>query len=270
MTFDIPFEALKSAATVGFDGDQLIVSQDQSKLREGAHSMLRSGQLWVLAGNQPVMKYWSHNVACDAKGNFLPRDEADPCSIFALCEDNTIRMFGSPLAARGTLPVFTLQATINMMTGAITPSSTGGIVGTLTNDSPTAGSVGEIITATAAPAAVALTTAVTATVTSITLTPGHWQVTGVVNYTTTATTSITQLAQGSHTVAATLGGADTFARDQFPAQVPTAVTQVKVIPTRLNVKVASGGSVIYYLVARGTFTASTLTAGGTITAMRVR
>jgi hypothetical protein len=73
------------------------------------------------------MKYWCHNSGLDANGKFLPRDEADACSLIAVCEDNTVRYFGAPSAARGTLPVWTEFLRINILTGAVT-FQTGGVV----------------------------------------------------------------------------------------------------------------------------------------------
>ncbi|NOV24152.1 hypothetical protein E5S69_11580 [Cupriavidus necator] len=64
----------------------------------------------------------------------------------------------------------------------ITPSSTTGIVGTTTNDSANAGSVGEYVTATAGPTA--LTSGVNTNITSISLTAGDWDVTGTVFFAT--------------------------------------------------------------------------------------
>ena len=80
-------------------------------------------------------------------------------------------------------------------------------VGTTTNDSAATGNVGEFVTATVAVgAAVALTTATTANVTSISLTAGDWDVSGQVNFTPGATTSITVLQCGVSLTTATLAG----------------------------------------------------------------
>jgi hypothetical protein len=69
-------------------------------------------------------------------------------------------------------------------TGYISPSQTGGIVGTTTNNSANAGSVGEYVSSTiAAGSAVTLTNGTAANVTSISLTAGDWDVFGTVCFT---------------------------------------------------------------------------------------
>lgn len=73
--------------------------------------------------------------------------------------------------------------------------STGGIVGTTTNNNASAGTVGELISSTVlVGSAVAITTGVAANVTSISLTAGDWDVSGVVatNPSGTATQSFIQ------------------------------------------------------------------------------
>jgi hypothetical protein len=63
--------------------------------------------------------------------------------------------------------------------GSITPSQTAGIVGTTTNNAPSAGSVGEIIQSTVTGgSAVSISSTVPANVTSISLTAGDWDVCG--------------------------------------------------------------------------------------------
>ena len=141
-------------------------------------------------------------------------------------------------------------------------------VGTITNDNAPAGAVGEYITATlASGSAVALTTAVTANVTSISLTPGDWDVAGIVDYTPGATTSISSWAQGSSTTTAVLGPQDSFSKTALAAEVPTAVSYGEVIPT---VRYSLAVTTTIFLVTQAAFTLSTLSAYGTIRARRVR
>lgn len=139
--------------------------------------------------------------------------------------------------------------------------------GTATNDSAAAGDVGELLTATAAPAAVALTTATQANVTSVSLTAGDWEVSGEVNYTPAGTTSITVIGQGVSTTSATLGAQDTYSQDAFAANVPGAIVITKIAPT---IRISLAATTTVYLVARATFTVAALSAGGTIRARRVR
>lgn len=264
--YDYPFSLNKLPQQRMFDGDQEVISQDQSVLREGSHSMLMSGQLYTLCGNQPVMKYWCHNSAIDQNGNFLGRDEADLCSLIAICEDNTERYFSAPTGPRRSPPVWTQQIVVNIITGAITPSSTGGIIGTILANNANAGSVGEYVTAVATTPGTTLTTATVANVTSISLTAGDWDVTGVVDFLPGATTSITVLNGGISTTTAALGAQDTYCQNASAAQVPA--NNISFDTPTVRISIASTTTV--YLVARGTFTVSTLSAFGTIRARRVR
>ena len=116
--------------------------------------------------------------------------------------------------------------------------------------------------------AVALTTNTTANVTSITLTAGEWDVSGAVAFLPAASTSITYLAGGSSVTSATLGADDATNARSSAAVVPTAIAQSAPLPT-YRVVVAAGQTQTVYLVARATFTVSTLGAYGTIQARRV-
>lgn len=142
------------------------------------------------------------------------------------------------------------------------------LTATQTNDNAPAGAIGEIIAATAAAGAVALVTATAANVTSISLTAGDWDVSGIVNFTPTATTSIAALAGGPNTTTAALGAQDTFAQNSNATQVP-GTTLVIAQPAPV-VRFSLSAPTTIFLVARATFTVSTLTAGGTIRARRVR
>ena len=269
--FDTSFSPTKLMKQLGFEGDQLGLSNDQSILRQGTWATVPSGQLYVLAGNQPIMMYWSHNVALDSNGNFLGRDEADACSLMLYCEDNTFRMYGAHTGARKTYPVFTLQMTINTLTGAITPSQTGGIIGTTTNNSANAGAIGELITATIATPGTSLTTATPANVILtpfLSLTAGDWDVWGTCCFLPAATTSITQLAYGVNSVSATLPAAGSGLYQQtMTATVPGAIPQCEhTMVTRVSIAATTP----YYLVAQAAFTVSTLSAFGTLYARRRR
>lgn len=256
--FETPLTTNKLAHQRGFDGDQEVISQDQSPLREGSHSMLTTGganNIWTICGNQPAMKYWCHNAALDGNGNFQGRDEADGGGLMALCEDNTLRFFGAVTGVRRSALAWTQSFGIDSLTPYTSVARSG--------------CIGEFLTATANANTVALTSGTAATITSVTLSGGDWEVFGVVNYTPANTTSITRLAHGANTTAATLGAQNSFAEDITPAQVPGNTIFTKNAPT-IRVTVAAGATQIVYLVARATFTASTLTAGGNINARRWR
>ena len=143
------------------------------------------------------------------------------------------------------------------------------LFGTTTNDNAAAGSIGEYIKSTVATgASVALTTDVVANVTSVSLTAGDWDCTGVVDFTFGATTSYTNLVGGISTTSATLGGQDTAFDFETPAAVPTAGADASwVVPT---VRLSLAATTTVYLIAKGTFTVAGLNAYGTIRCRRVR
>jgi hypothetical protein len=121
--------------------------------------------------------------------------------------------------------------------------------------------------------AVSLTTATAANVTSITLAPGDWDISGVIDFNPAATTSVTNITAGvsltSATLAAQTGGSGlgtdpTMAWNQA-ASVPAGVMAMEVPAVRLSITATT----TVYLVAKATFTVSTMTAYGTIRANRV-
>lgn len=147
----------------------------------------------------------------------------------------------------------------------------GGVVGTVTNDSATAGSVGELISGTVVANTTSLSTGTSVNVgtgTNITLTAGDWDCDGAVNFTYGATTSITNLAGGVSTTTGTLPAQDSFFDYETAAQVPTAgAVATWVVPTA---RVSVAGSTSVFLVTQATFTVSTVKAGGTIRCRRMR
>ena len=153
------------------------------------------------------------------------------------------------------------------MAGVIT-QGTSPVVGTVTNDNAVAGRVGEELkTVLASGSAVSLTTNTTANVTSVSLTAGDWEVSGVVDFTPGATTSLTQRTAGVSTTSATLGAQDSMSQTSVAANVPGANVISQVTP---NVRISVAVTTPVYLVARALFTVSTLAAYGSIRARRVR
>lgn len=151
-------------------------------------------------------------------------------------------------------------------TGAITPSTTNGVVGTTLADNANAGSIGEVITNTGTN--VSLTTAVSANVTSVTLTAGDWDVNGSIAFNGTSSTSTSRVVGGLSTVSATLPAQPYYYQHQYGVGGFTSATlpNGSVPMQRINVSTTT----TVYLVAQGTFTASTLTATGVIIARRAR
>lgn len=137
--------------------------------------------------------------------------------------------------------------------------------GTTTNDSAAAGEVGEeIISTVPLGSAVSLTSETDTSVTTISLTAGDWEVMGVVYYLHGETTVGVYYASACHlgvglpaSLVATLVG-----NHNSPFLQASTV-----IPAR---RVSLASTTTYYLIAKSSFTTSTMAAFGTIRARRVR
>lgn len=162
-----------------------------------------------------------------------------------------------------------LDSATQTLTGKTIATTGNTISGTVAADDAVAGTIGEVLSGTIATgSSVSLTTNTAATVTSVSLTAGDWDCTGVVDYTPGATTSITMLQQGISTTDATIGAQDTFTLWATAANVPTAANDPAWATPVVRVNV--GGTTTTYLVAKATFTVSTLKAYGSIRCRRVR
>lgn len=144
------------------------------------------------------------------------------------------------------------------------------IVGTTTNDSAAAGSVGELISASVASgSAVALTTSTSANVTSISLTAGDWDVSGIISFTGAATTTVTTQIGSISNTSATLDTSDGRIVSQFyngNTVYNTILTRHGIPPTRISL----ASTTTIYLVAQSTFAVSTSGAFGVLRARRIR
>jgi hypothetical protein len=144
-------------------------------------------------------------------------------------------------------------------------------VGTPTNDNATAGDVGEIISsAVETGAAVALTNGVAANVTSISLTAGDWDVTGVVHLQGNAATTVSNAFASVSGTSATLSNTAANASQIWSNgnTIFAAATYVSVPPITRRVTIAS--TTTHYLVALAAFGVSTCAAFGYIQARRAR
>ena len=163
------------------------------------------------------------------------------------------------------------NADITSMTALTTINRTGGtaIKGTNTNDAAAAGYVGEVITSTiAVGSAISLTTGVQANVTSISLTAGDWDVSGVVLMDSAATTNITRVTAGTSSTSATVDVTKGYYSHIHSGYVPGG-GQFRAMPLNTS-RFSLSGTTTIYLVALANFTVSTCTAYGTISARRVR
>lgn len=172
---------------------------------------------------------------------------------------STFVMSTSPTIS-GTLSTAAITAT-----GAITKSTTNGIIGTTLADNANAGSEGEYITATAGP--ISLTTATATNITSISLTAGDWDVSGIVLFSTGASTVTTATFSGINTVSATFSVAPPYNNSQNATSIPSASNQTLIAPTiRINVSTTT----TVYLISQANFSVSTVSGYGTISARRRR
>lgn len=149
------------------------------------------------------------------------------------------------------------------------------VQGTTTNDNAAAGIIGEVATSTVAiGSAVSETTATPVDVTTLALTAGDWEVSGVVNRVLTGTTATAYgaaISPTANTVPAQAGGSG-VAADSVVTQNATFGTTVTgnyvTIVGPVRVSLAAGATI--HLVAADTFSAGTVGVFGTLRARRVR
>lgn len=141
--------------------------------------------------------------------------------------------------------------------------------GTTTNNNAAAGAIGEYIQSQVTSGAlVNLATGSATTITSITLTAGDWDVSGVVDYRLNAATSLTVLKQGSALATGVFGAQDSSSAFEQVAAVPLATVDMGwVIPT---FRYSLSATTVIYLTSQANFTLNTAQAYGTIRARRVR
>ena len=114
--------------------------------------------------------------------------------------------------------------------------------------------------------AVSLTSGTAKTVTSISLSAGDWDVTGVVDFHPGSTTTTTYFQGGISTNNNGLGSQDSYFSDPY-AIATTSVDISEAVPV---VRISITAVTTVYLVAKAGFGTSTLSAYGTIRARRVR
>lgn len=150
------------------------------------------------------------------------------------------------------------------VSGAITPSQTIGIVGTTTNNNANSGSVGEYVTASAS--AVSLTSGAGTNITSISLTAGDWDVTGVVQFVPASTTTTANMFVGPSTTSGSNGTFDQTTITRYALSAGSGVSNIPSPVCRFSLSTTT----TIFLVAASTFSVSTMTANGLIRARRVR
>lgn len=166
----------------------------------------------------------------------------------------------------------------NVKTGILTTTGTTTLKGTATNDSAAAGNVGEILSASRIRStATALTSTVVVNVTSLSITAGQWLLIGRVGHDFDTTTSVTALIHSLSTTSATHSGADTIGVPDATGQIRGQWDQAAAVngnaartfpPLITPLQLAS--TTTYYLTSSVTFTVSTTSVYGSMTAIRIR
>lgn len=118
--------------------------------------------------------------------------------------------------------------------------------------------------------AISLTSSVTADITSVSLEPGTWSVSGVVGFLPAASTSVTRFGSGINTASGVLPVPETLGTatsvQTFDAFVPGNTGQI--FPTGQAIITVTTTTTVY-LIARSIFTVSTMTGYGKIQAIRL-
>lgn len=189
-------------------------------------------------------------------------------SVSSFSTDTTLTcVFDSGSLSNETLTVYLAQVPV---TGA--PVHANSIKGTSTNDSPTAGRLGELLTGQSG-GTVALTTATAKTVTSVSLTPGDWLVSGIVVYNGQTTTVPTDAIAGISTTTNTLPSSSSSANNMNRQDLMVPGRAMNGSFTSNNVgpyRISLSATTTYYLVGYFVFSAGTAEAYGTIQAQRIR
>ena len=151
--------------------------------------------------------------------------------------------------------------------------TTGGIVGTTTNDDTNAGNVGEVISSVVlSGSAVSMATNTTKDVTTISLTAGDWDVWSELWINSAASTQITFIGFGINTTSATLISVPTLSASytQLVGVTYTSGGTGYPVSNTAVCRLSLSGTTTVYLSAKLTFTVSTASTYGKILARRRR
>lgn len=142
------------------------------------------------------------------------------------------------------------------------------LLGTNTNDVPTAGNVGEFISSFVAGSTVSLTNNTPVNVTSISLTPGDWDVWVVPIFAFAGSTTWTSWSAAATTSSGSFSTPITFNNNIFASVTPGATASVQLACSMAPLKLST--TTTLFLVVSTLFGTSTMTAGGSINARRRR
>lgn len=162
------------------------------------------------------------------------------------------------------------QVAIITLAEVMVSQQIGQLPGTATNDSASAGNVGEFLTASlVSGSALTLTTATAVTVISKSLTAGDWDVSGVVAFSPGGSTTTIVFLAGINTTTNVLPGVDSGQQSGTAFGVGVVAGGTSYEPTPIvRISLSTSGTV--FLVAQANFSGSTMNAWGTIRCRRVR
>lgn len=237
-----------------------------------------SGQVLTSQGGSSTSMTWAANTAGTVTSVTFTGDG----TVLSSTPSSAVTASGTVTAALATATAKTLLGNATASTAAPTyttapvvsgqmtaasfkASGTSGVIGTTTNDSAAAGSVGELLSGSAADNSIAMVTATPKTVTSVSLTAGDWEVSGTIIFTPDASTSPTQIlgCVGTTTNSIAVGTPQQF---DFNATFAQALNVIQSTPT---VRFSLASTTTVFLVAQAGFSGN-LNTGGTIRARRVR
>lgn len=136
-------------------------------------------------------------------------------------------------------------------------------LGVVDGGNAVAGQVGEYLTASAS-VPIGLASGVAANIAALPLAPGDWDISGNVHFSAASTTHPTECVAGVSTVSGAFGAE--YEQIGMAFNIGANIAMGVAGPVRVNVSAATNA----YLVARSSFSTSTMTATGTINARRPR
>jgi len=154
--------------------------------------------------------------------------------------------------------------------GSVTPSQTGGIIATTTNNDADAGSVGEYVEDVLNfDAPVAITSNSNTDILSISLTAGDWDVSAMVGFNFAGTTNVTNIISWVSSTSATLPLAYQTTRGFIASGGEVNSSGIASYPINTR-RFSLSGTTTIYMSARVSFSVSTVTGFGSLSARRVR
>lgn len=167
------------------------------------------------------------------------------------------------ITGAGTVNYTNLVFPISSSAKINTTTQVGGVAAGGLTQAPSAGFIGEVLSSTAT--GVSLTTATAKTITSVSITPGIWDITILGDFNNTGVTTAHQysISTTDNTIEGTIG----IQAVQFGFGVaPTSIRVPLIVPC---FRVVLTATTTYYAVGLSNFSTGTCTAGGRISAVRV-